>query len=329
MLNIFATCSGLTSVIMGNSVAKIGNGAFAGCNNLKSVTISNSVEFIDKRAFYGCSSLNSIILPNVRLIEEYAFRDCNGLTSVTLKRTEDTSIQQGAFNGCKNITDFYCYAENIPYTSTFNGKSDQLFIDSYIEHATLHVQDASIDRYKAHSVWGKFGKIVSLSGAEIETKKCATPTIAYVDQELQFSCTTEGVDFVSEITDDDIKKHHDSKVKLTVTYNISVYATLTGYENSDVATATLCWIETEPTSEDLPDGVTEVKAYPILIQSKDGQISVQGVANGTKVDVYTINGVEAGNGIATNGTATINTTMSSGEIAIVKIGEKSIKIVVR
>ena len=39
--------------------------------------------------------------------------------------------------------------------------------------------------------------------------------------------------------------------------------------------------------------------------------------------------VEAGNGIATNGTVTINTSMNSGEIAIVKIGGKSVKVVVK
>ena len=118
-------------------------------------------------------------------------------------------------------------------------------------------------------------------------------------------------------------------MKLGVTYNISVYATLVGYDDSEPATATLCWIETEPTNENLPDGVTELKAYLVLIQSKDGQITVQGLADKAKVEVYTISGVEAGNGIATNGTATISTNLNSGEIAVVKIGKKSVKVVVK
>lgn len=207
--------------------------------------------------------------------------------------------------------------------------NDYVFQDAYINYATLHVPAASIDAYRERGPWNGFGTIVVLEGDNPETPQCATPTITYANGELQFSCATEGAEFVSEITDEDIKKHYDSKVGVTATYNISVVAMATGYENSDAATATLCWIETEPKNEDISDKVEEVKAYPVLIQSKDGVITVQGMANGTKVDVYTINGVEAGNGIATNGTATINTTMSSGEIAIVKIGEKSIKIVVR
>jgi hypothetical protein len=50
-----------------------------------------------------------------------------------------------------------------------------------------------------------------------------------------YDSETEGVDFVSEITDTDIKKHYNNKIKLTATYNISVYATKEGYKDSEVA----------------------------------------------------------------------------------------------
>lgn len=42
---------------------------------------------------------------------------------------------------------------------------------------------------------------------------------------------TEGAEFVSEITDTDIKKHYDSTVQLSKTYNIRVVAMATGYTN--------------------------------------------------------------------------------------------------
>ena len=244
------------------------------------------------------------------------------MTSITIPNSV-TSIGSSAFSGCKNIENLYCSTEKVPYTYA------DPFQDAYVEYATLHVPAASLEAYRSTAPWSSFGKIVALEGDAPETPKCETPTIAYENGELVFSCATEGAEFVSEITDEDIKKHYDSKVKLNVTYNISVYATAAGHENSDAATATLCWIESEPKSEELPDGVTEVKAYPVLIQSKDGQITVQGVADKAKVEVYTLTGVEAGNGIAANGSVTINTNMNSGEIAIVKIGGKSVKVVVK
>ena len=66
--------------------------------------------------------------------------------------------------------------------------------------------------------------------------KCATPTIVFVNGELTFSCKTEGVEYTYEITSADVKKGNASKVTISGKYNVSVYATKEGYEDSDVAT---------------------------------------------------------------------------------------------
>ena len=288
---------------------------------IKQLVVPNNVTKVGASTFKNCAGLTSVIIPdNVTIIYGSAFEGCTNLASVSIPEGI-SSIGAKAFAGCTNLKDVFCRAANVPMTG------GNAFQDTNVASATLHVPDASTNSYHETAPWSEFGTIKGLSGEELKVNKCETPTIAYTDGELQFSCATEGAEFVSRISDEDIKEYNDSKVKLNVTYNISVYATAAGYENSDAATATLCWIETEPKSEELPDGVTELKAYPVLIQSKDGQITVQGVADKAKVEVYTIGGVKAGNGIATNGTVTINTSMNSGEIAIVKIGGKSVKVV--
>ena len=290
---------------------------------IKQLVVPNNVTTIGASTFKNCAGLTSVIIPdNVTIIYGSAFEGCTNLASVSIPEGI-SSIGAKAFAGCPNLKDVFCRAANVPQTG------GNAFQETNVASATLHVPDASTNSYHESAPWSEFGTIKGLSGEELKVNKCETPTIAYTDGELQFSCATEGAEFVSRISDEDIKEYNDSKVKLNVTYNISVYATAAGYENSDAATATLCWIETEPKSEELPDGVTEVKAYPVLIQSKDGQITIQGVADKAKVEVYTIGGVEAGSGIATNGTVTINTSMNSGEIAIVKIGGKSVKVVVK
>ena len=221
------------------------------------------------------------------------------------------------------MADLYCYAENVPSTSS------NVFDGSYIESATLHVPVASINAYKTTSPWSEFGTFKTLEGGEVVIHKCATPTISYNKGELKFSSETEGAEFVSEIIDTDIKMHYDATVSLTATYNISVYATKSGYDNSDVATATLCWIDKEPTTEGITDGVAQIPSQAVLIQSEGGILKVEGVDEGTQVFVYTPDGKQVGSAVCSNGAALVGTSIQSGNTAIVKIGEKSVKVIMK
>ena len=83
-------CTGLTSVVIPNSVTSIGNNAFSDCTGLTSVKIPNSVTSIGNYAFLGCTGLTSIVIPN----------------SVT-------TIGWNAFNACESLT-IYCEAESKP-----------------------------------------------------------------------------------------------------------------------------------------------------------------------------------------------------------------------
>ena len=131
------------------------------------------------------------------------------------------------------------------------------------------------------------------------------------------------------ITDDDIKSGSANELQLGVTYRISVYATKSGYDNSETATATLCWIDVEPKTEGIINTVAYVRALPLLIHSNGSTLNVSGTDDGTPIIVYSINGTEAGSTISQNGVATIPTTLQSGSAVIVKIGDKSIKVVMK
>lgn len=131
----------------------------------------------------------------------------------------------------------YCYAENVPstYSAVFSG--------SFIEYATLHVPAASVNNYKAKEPWKNFQAVVAIDGSTPpddptppETPKCATPTITYNDGKLKFTCETEGVEYVSDVTVADAKKYYANEVNLGTTYKVSVVAMKTGYDNSDAAT---------------------------------------------------------------------------------------------
>ena len=100
----FSGCSGLTSIVIPDSVTSIGDNAFRGCSGLTSITIPDSVTTIGDRAFDGCSGLTGITIPDsVTSIGIGAFRECSGLTSVTIPDSV-TSIGSSAFYGCSGLT---------------------------------------------------------------------------------------------------------------------------------------------------------------------------------------------------------------------------------
>lgn len=135
----FWGCSGLSSVTIPDSVASIEAGAFAACTGLLSVSIPAGVTRIGAGIFCMCASLTTIdvdqdnpfyssqdgvlytkdqtellqypagknggfSLPDsVISVGDYAFRNCTGLTSVTIPGSV-LSIGYGAFSYCTGLS---------------------------------------------------------------------------------------------------------------------------------------------------------------------------------------------------------------------------------
>ena len=85
----------------------------------------------------------------------------------------------------------------------------------------------------------------------------------------------------------------------------------------------------QPATEGITNGVANVPAHAVLIQSNGGVLTIQGADDGTAVNVYSINGTQAGSAISNSGQAIVSSNLQPGSIAVVKIGEKTVKVVVR
>ena len=136
----FKECVGLTSVVIPNTVTKIGQlppdcfnkeGAFEGCTGLTGtlqlpenliriggmafkdctgltgeLVFPPSLQRIDAEAFKGCTGLTGdLILPaSVSIIEPDAFRGCTGFSSLQIKNAvSNVNIMRNAFHGCTGL----------------------------------------------------------------------------------------------------------------------------------------------------------------------------------------------------------------------------------
>ena len=305
------------------SVTSIGRYAFYYCSSLKSITIPENSQLtsIGDHAFYYCSYLTTINIPEgVTSIESSAFYNCSSLIAITIPESV-TSIRSSAFNGCSSLLDIYCYAENKPLTNS------NAFNNSNISNATLHVPANAINNYKSIAPWSSFGTIKVIENVTLE--KCATPTIGYADGKVVFACDTEGAIVKSSTTVNGGGDRNVLKFDLIPTYTIIAYATKAKYEDSDIATLTLCWIPCTEEHESEEDGILTIPSKPVLISTQGGTITVSGLAAGTAVAAYSTAGTQLATATATDGTATLATNLEAGSIAIVKVGDYSIKVAIK
>ena len=323
----FEGCSGLTTINIPESVTGIDAYTFKECNSLKSIDIPKNTTYLGWEAFSNCHSLTSINIPeSVTHIGGCSFFGCTNLTSITIPQGV-THIDERAFANCPELLVVYCYATEIPSTEV-PSTEDNPFKDSYPEYATLFVPASALNTYKTTAPWSSFGAIIALDDID-PLNKCATPTISYVDGEVVFACATEGVTIKSEIKGNASGKFEDMKISLIPTYTITAYATKEKYEDSDVATLTLCWIPCNGEHESEETDILTIPAKPVLINTQDGTITVSGLADGTEVTVYSTAGAQLATAESADGTATLNTDLTAGNIAVVKIGEHSIKVAIK
>ena len=298
---------------------------YLGETELRNLVIPSGIPFIGNRAFCHFNGLRSAVISNdVTGIGEQSFEECENLDSVVIGE-KVTAIARRAFAACGNLKDVFCLAEKVPSIDY------SAFADSYPEYMTLHVPAKALAQYRTAVTWESFGKIVAIEDySETTTQKCAVPTISYANGKLQLKCATEGASFITEIQDSDVAIYYKDEIDLGVSYTITAYAVANGYENSDVVTATLCWVDVEPTMEGFVEGVASVRAAPVILQSSGGIITVSGLQDDGQVAAYALDGTLIGRATTRNGSATISVhQFVSDSIVIVKVGERSVKVRVK
>jgi len=333
----FKDNSSLTGIELPNSLVKISEESFAGCSKLEKISVPSTVNIIGENCFSGTNNLRIIKLYNQTppSINENSFANLNYLTATLYVPDNSVEIYKN--------TEIWASFNFILPISKSDVKNKLIYIVDGEEYKIYEIETGVAitpeptpkkDGY-TFSGWSDIPETmpahdVIVTGTFTKNKeKCANPTIKYENGKLNMECTTDGVTYVTNITVADATQYYDATIQLSATYNISVYATKEGYDNSETVTATLCWIDQQPKTEGITDGIVNVTAKAVLIKSNGGMLTVEGVDDGETIDVYTINGVNRGSVVSQNGMASIDSNIQSGNVAIVRIGQKSVKVIVK
>ena len=123
--------TGLTSVTIPDSVVSLGNFAFRNCVGLTNITLGNGITNIPDFEFDDCISLPSISIPNsVARIGQHSFYGCNNLAGLSIPSSV-TSIGDGAFAWCPSLTNI-----SIP-NSVVDFGADEFLACTALTNATL------------------------------------------------------------------------------------------------------------------------------------------------------------------------------------------------
>ena len=291
---------GCQNTIIPNSVTSIGFCAFEDCSSLTEITIPNSVTSIVDYAFYGCTGLTELTIPNsVTYIGFNTFEGCSGLTELTIPNR--TSISSSAFRGCSGLTEV-----TIGNIVTIG---ERAFSDcSGLTEVTIgNVTSIGSSAFRGCSGLTEVTIGNSVAIGKRAFSDCSSLTTLYSLNTIPPSVWDNTFDY-----------NHYTTVDVFVPAEA-----LEAYQTADV------WKEFW--NLHAIDGSTAVEKVTTAeqIQTANGQITVTGLTDGTTVMVYDLSGKQVGTATSKGGQVNISTGMTAGAAAIVKVGERSVKTVMK
>lgn len=95
--------TGLTEVVIPDTVKTIGMGLFESCADLTDVTLPQGLTEVPFMCFMNCTSLQRVNMPDsITSFDTYAFAGCTSLSSMVLPRNL-TALKIGVLEGCTNL----------------------------------------------------------------------------------------------------------------------------------------------------------------------------------------------------------------------------------
>ena len=357
----FKDCNNLSSVTLPSSLTTIEDGAFEACWHVAEITIPKSVTSIGKGPFRGCAFMESIkvasgntkydsrnncnaiiekatktliqgcsksfIPEGVTAIADYAFSGMGSLTSITIPETV-TYIGHEAFASCSSLT-------SIALPNSLKSMGNYVFESCY------ELRLATIGSGLSTIGIGAFTSCESLTSIVIPNTVTTVARGAFSNTGLTSVTIPVSVRFIDDMA------FQTETLKTVVSENYNPFAIVDDVFSEETLTNGTLYVptgmrgrykETEGWSafktikEKTINIVTDIsgtRAASESIRAEGGLIVVEGLKEGAEVSVYDAGGRLLGSCLAKGSLASVRTSLHAGSMAVVKIGGKAVKVVMR
>lgn len=184
--------SGIKSIVVPDRVTKLGRGAFNRCYELTDVTLPESITTIPRYAFIDCGKLKTVNVPNITVVCDSAFCNCEMLTAFDFSQIKElgstsfagtgirkvvlsnklTKLQPSTFCNCKKLQSVDMSAcDNVKTISTRCFEDCNKLTDIKLPSNICKFTDSCFESVKFNSLVIKAGMRIdyhALSGAVID-----------------------------------------------------------------------------------------------------------------------------------------------------------------
>ena len=314
--NVFYGCSSLQSIIIPNSVASIGNNVFIDCSSLQSITIPNSVTSIGSNAFIGCSSLQTIAIPNsVTNIGNHAFCECSSLQSITIPNSV-TNIGNELFAYCDALNSIIVEDGNAIYDSRNNSNA---IIETKSNTLICGCKNTIIPNNITNIGNGAFCGCRDLKSISIPNSVNSIGEYAFSKCSglEKIICYAKDVPITENNAFDE--SDFENAILFVPVESLNKYKVTPPWSS----------FKTIKAIEDATTLISEVSDFKFKINVNGSTINILSEVEGQHISIYSIGGQLIGSTVVNNGSATVNTSLKSGSIAVVKVGKKSVRVAIK
>lgn len=276
------------------------------------------VTSIGNDAFRECSGLTSVTIPSsVTSIGDYAFADCIGLTFITIPSSV-TSIGKYAFANCYYIFKITSLNPEPPVCRgilTFGGGS--LLRDQYdiYNYATLHVPMGSGEAYSSAYEWRYFNKIKEdmESGGKVYYANLTVQqgTTGFTRQPMKVA--EKYTIFIGSLGSNQVNAVTFNGVDVTNEVVNGYYTT------PEITGESVLSVSYEETS-----AVRSLTMNTVKVTGYNGVLTISDIDKPSEVRVYSTDGRLVDSAVSAFGTITLQ--LPAEQVYVVKVGERTFKI---